>query len=278
MKKNVLFLAICAATFNSNAQTVQFKKGQLVTISNSSTQEIDMGMAGQMNNSSKLTSILEIKEVVKNSYKAIVKVSKLSMSFDAMGEQQTFDSEKEADMQNEIGKSLGTNIGKEFKIEIDNNTGKVTTEKKADTTSTAKNDNPLEGIMNMTVSNENNGALAESIIFVLPTDKKAGDSWQDSSEVKNDARIYKTYTLKSVQDGMATLGLISKSNGKTTTEAQGMQIDLMMDIKSDAELLVDTKTSIIKKITRTINIDGSMEVMGQSLPITAKTTELVEVN
>jgi len=66
MKKNVLFLAICAATFNSNAQTVQFKKGQLVTISNSSTQEIDMGMAGQMNNSSKLTSILEIKEVVKN--------------------------------------------------------------------------------------------------------------------------------------------------------------------------------------------------------------------
>ncbi|HRD56767.1 MAG TPA: DUF6263 family protein [Ferruginibacter sp.] len=278
MKKNVLFLAICAATFNSNAQTVQFKKGQLVTISNSSTQEIDMGMAGQMNNSSKLTSILEIKEVVKNSYKAIVKVSKLSMSFDAMGEQQTFDSEKEADMQNEIGKSLGTNIGKEFKIEIDNNTGKVTTEKKADTTSTAKNDNPLEGIMNMTVSNENNGALAESIIFVLPTYKKAGDSWQDSSEVKNDARIYKTYTLKSVQDGMATLGLISKSNGKTTTEAQGMQIDLMMDIKSDAELLVDTKTSIIKKITRTINIDGSMEVMGQSLPITAKTTELVEVN
>jgi len=173
---------------------------------------------------------------------------------------------------------LGTNIGKEFKIEIDNNTGKVTTEKKADTTSTAKNDNPLEGIMNMTVSNENNGALAESIIFVLPTYKKAGDSWQDSSEVKNDARIYKTYTLKSVQDGMATLGLISKSNGKTTTEAQGMQIDLMMDIKSDAELLVDTKTSIIKKITRTINIDGSMEVMGQSLPITAKTTELVEVN
>ncbi len=278
MKKNVLFLAICAATFNSNAQTVQFKKGQLVTISNSSTQEIDMGMAGQMNNSSKLTSILEIKEVVKNSYKAIVKVSKLSMSFDAMGEQQTFDSEKEADIQNEIGKSLGTNIGKEFKIEIDNNTGKVTTEKKADTTSTAKNDNPLEGIMNMTVSNENNGALAESIIFVLPTYKKAGDSWQDSSEVKNDARIYKTYTLKSVQDGMATLGLISKSNGKTTTEAQGMQIDLMMDIKSDAELLVDTKTSIIKKITRTINIDGSMEVMGQSLPITAKTTELVEVN
>jgi len=279
MKKIVLFFAATTAVLITNAQTVKLKKGQVVTILSTMAQEIDMGMAGQMNNNSKTTSVIQIKDADKNSYKASSKVSKMNISVDGMGQSQTFDSENPEDMNGDIGKALGGNINKEVNVTIDNISGKVV----AETTKSAspekkEEDDPMSGLMNMFANGENDAATTESVIYILPKDKKIGDTWQDSSEVKNNSKIYKTYTLKSLQDGIATVGLITKSNGKTTTESQGMQIDMTMDTKADTEIIVDTNTSIIKKINKSINIDGTMEVMGQSLPITSKVTEVVEIN
>ncbi|MFT3981399.1 MAG: DUF6263 family protein [Ferruginibacter sp.] len=277
MKKIVFFLTLTATGFAASAQTVKLKKGQVVTITSATSQDIDMGMGGQMTSNSKSTSVLEIKNTDKSNYQAVTKLSKLSMTMDAMGQSQSFDSEKPEDLQSEIGKAVGDKIGKEANVTIDNTTGKVTAEKAATEDTDKKEDDPMSGLMNMFGNTDNTAATAESIIFILPAAKKAGDTWQDSSEVKNNSKIYKTYTLKSLQDGIATIALSSKSKGSFSTEAQGMQMDIALDTKSEGEMIVDTKTSLLKKINRTVNVEGTLEVMGQSVPITSKATEAIEI-
>ena len=279
MKKILCLLILISAGFIGNAQTVKFKKGQVLTITTSMTQEMDMGIAGQMSSSSKNTSVIEIKAAEKDGYKASSKLAKLNISIDAMGQNQTFDSEKPEDMNGEIGKQLGDRIGKESNMFIDNTTGVATPENKDIIDVEKKNEEEaFSGMLDLFGQADKEGAVAESVIFILPRDKKAGDSWQDSSEVKNKSKVYKTYTVKSIQDGIATIAISTKMNGSMSTETQGMQMNITLDTKSEGEMIVDTNTSLIKKINRVSNINGSMDVMEQSVPIISKLTELIEIN
>src|SRR6218665_554350 len=279
MKKILCLLILISAGFIGNAQTVKFKKGQVLTITTSMTQEMDMGIAGQMSSSSKNTSVIEIKAAEKDGYKASSKLAKLNISIDAMGQNQTFDSEKPEDMNGEIGKQLGDRIGKESNMFIDNTTGVATPENKDIIDVEKKNEEEaFSGMLDLFGQADKEGAVAESVIFILPRDKKAGDSWQDSSEVKNKSKVYKTYTVKSIQDGIATIAISTKMNGSMSTETQGMQMNITLDTKSEGEMIVDTNTSLIKKINNVSNINGSMDVMEQSVPIISKLTELIEIN
>lgn len=276
MKKTFLFLALLAGGY-AQAQNIKLKKGQTLNISTNTTQNMDLGMAGQMTNTSTSSSLLEVKEADKNSYITSTKMTKLTMSIDGMGQNQSFDSDKPEDRNSEMGKSLGETIDKEVKVTVDNNTGKISVDKPADPEKKEEGENPLEGLMNMFGDANNDGALVDMVFFVLPQGKKAGDSWTDSSQVKNKSKVYKTYTVKELGADMAKIALQTKMSGSTSTEMQGTQIDVSLNTKSNGEIIVNPKTSIVQKITRVTDVEGSMDVMGQSMPITSKINEEIVI-
>lgn len=275
--KQILFLLMLGCSVAVNAQQVKLTKGQQITITSTVTQDMDMGMGMQMKNNSSTSSVLEVKDADNKNYNAVYKLTKLNMTFDGMGQQQSYDSEKAEDKDSELGKSVGDKIGKEVKVTIDKNTGKATSEKIAVPEKKEEDeDNPLAGMMDMFGAKESETAITESVFFLIPAGKKVGDSWSDSVNVKETMKGIKTFTLKAMNGNDATIAIFSKMEGKQNVEVQGMQIDINISAKTEGEMLVDIKTSLMKKSSRVADITGNMDMMGQSMPLTSKMTEITE--
>ena len=51
-----------------------------------------------------------------------------------------------------------------------------------------------------------------------------------------------------------------------------MQFDITMDGTGDGIISVDTKTFLVKKSTLNNDVNGTLEMMGQSVPLTIKST------
>lgn len=267
-----LFLSLAG-----NAQLIQLKKGQKINISNNITSEIDFGM-GMMKNSSVSGSVLEIQDWDQKKIDAVYTLARFKTSADMMGQQQEYDSEKQADADNELGKALSEKVGKETKMAIDKFTGKAISQNAEKTTGTEDENDPMSGLTEILGSGDTESAIAESAFFILPAGKKAGDSWTDSINVKNEMKGFKTYTLKSLSDNEAVIAIFSKIDGKQNIEMQGMQMDLSINARTEGEVVLNPKTSLVKKSSRVADVTGNMELMGQSMPLTAKMTETAEFN
>jgi hypothetical protein len=274
MKK--ILLLICIATSGlANAQ-VKLNKGQKINVTSTITQEIEvMGMT--VTNNTNSSSLIEVKEASDKNYVAVYKLSKLSVKAEAMGQEQSYDSEKPEDKDSELGKSFSDKIGVEVKVNIDKKTGKAVAEK-ADSPEKKADDaeDPMAGMMEMFGAKDNESAATQSAIFLIPSGIKVGDSWSDSTDSNEKIKSVTTYTLKSITGNEATVSLFSKKEGAQDVEAQGMQMTINISAKTEGEILVDTKTSLTKKTTRVADITGNMDMMGQSTPLSSKMTEITE--
>lgn len=277
--KQVLLPVALLISIATNAQQIKLSKGQRISISSTTNQEIDMGM-GQMKNNSVTTSVLDIKDADTKNYNAVYTLTKLSLEIEGMGQSQSYDSDKPEDKDSEMGKAFGEDIGKETKVTIDKNSGNTTAEKAASPEKEDVEDenNPFAGITKMMGAADTESGITESAFFLIPAGKKAGDSWSDSVNVKDGMKGKRTYTLKSIDKNMATIAVFLTVEGRQDLELQGMQLEVNLSGKTEGELLVDTKTSLVKKSSRVADITGTMGMMGQSMPVSAKMTETTEYN
>ena len=273
--KKVLLLICIAASAQANAQ-VKLNKGQKINVTSTMTQEIEvMGMT--MTNNTNSSSLIEVKDASDKSYAAVYKLNKLSVKADAMGQEQSYDSEKPADKDSEMGKTFSDKIGVEVKVNIDKKTGMATAEK-VDSPEKKEDsaEDPMAGMMEMLGAKDNEIATTQSAIFLIPAGIKVGDSWSDSAGSNEKIKSTTTYTLKSIAGNEATISVFSKKEGTQDVEAQGMQMSINISAKTEGEILVDTKTSLTKKTTRVADITGNMDMMGQSMPLASKMTEITE--
>lgn len=274
--KQLLFSLAILISFNTKAQQVKLNKGQKIIITSTVSQDIDMGV-GQMKNSTSSTSSLEVKNTDAANFDVVYKLEKIKLSVDGMGQQQSYDSEKPEDKDSELGKSIADKLGQEVKLKLNKSTGKAVAEKNNAADEQKEDaDNPLGGLAEMFGASETESAVAESAVFVIPAGKKVGDSWSDSVNVKESMKGIKNYTIKSINGDEATVSLFSKLEGTNKVELQGMELDINLSAKTEGELLVNTKTSLLKKSSRVADITGTMDVMGQSMPLTSKMTEITE--
>jgi Family of unknown function (DUF6263) len=270
MKRNVLFLLLLIS-LGTQAQKITLKKGQQITITTTSTQDVDMSAMGmQMKSSSATTSILDVKDAGNENFVTSFKLFKVNLTMDMMGQQTTYDSEKPEDKDSEIGKAASEKINKEITVLVNKNTGKALLEDKPASASPEKPEeaNPLEGLMG-SFGAATEDATVETAFFIIPAGKKTGDTWTDSS-TKEKMKEVKTYTLKSVDNATATVGLSSVLEGSSSIETQGMQMDVSISSKTTGDILVDPKTFLVKKRINNTDLTGSIEMMGQSIPLTSK--------
>ena len=264
--KIILLLSLCFATIYTNAQNIKLDNGRKITATTTTTMDMDMGVAGQMKIASKATNVLNITGADDKNYNATNTVTKLTMSQEGMGQSVEFDSDKKEDRESDIGKAAGKELDKPAQITIDKGTGKIIEINKKKSPEDQEDKNPMADIMGDTQGAE---VTAANAFFVIPIGKKVGDKWTDSTTEAGMKGI-KTYELKSINNGIADIAVKVSTKGTLTKEAQGMQFDINMTSTGDGAMLVDTKTGLVKKNDVTNDVTGTLDVMGQSMPITMK--------
>jgi hypothetical protein len=265
-----ILFAQTATTNNSLSKKIVLASGQKIIVANTISMETSMsGM--DITNSSSTENTLEVKSVSENNYTLTNTLTKMKVNMDMMGQSTSYDSDKPEDQNSDIGKSLADRLNKPKELVLDNSTGKATaTSAKKETKNDADVADPMQGMMQMFGSGGDDG-LVNSVFEQIPSGIKSGDSWSDSS-VDKSLKMVRHFTLVSITGNEAAIKMTSVIDAVNTMEVQGMQMDMNSTTQSSADIITDITTGIVKKRSTVASISGSFQVMGQSIPLTAKVT------
>ncbi len=277
----IVLISLCLITIHTNAQNsvgkIILTKGQKIEINNNTKSVISqemMGQAIQITVDAKMVHQVEVKDKMSNSYLITSTLTKLTTNGAAMGQEMKFDSEKKEDMESETGKSMKDQLNVTKEIEISENAKVIKAAKKS--ASAVSAGQMMDMINNMTGGNVDESNGAGSAFEIIPAGKKIGDKWSDST-IMGDIKTYNSYTLKSVNGNIATLELKGKQIINKKIEQQGMEINVKMEANISGEGTVDLNTGLLEQKTISTDGNGSAEVMGQSIPMSSKTTTITTV-
>lgn len=273
--KYILTLVCTILSLITSAQNgkISLDKGKKIIVKSSINQETDMGMGMEMKNATNTQYEILVTDITSTEYVVTNTMKGLKISIDAMGQSTSYDSDNKADSASELGKSV-KKINIPDTVFLNKSTGTVISKKKEEP-ETKDDSNPFASMFE-SMGNEDQNIVKESI-FIIPDGKKPGDKWSDSTITK-DMKTYKDYTVQSIENGLATINVTGKVINNMQAEVQGMQVTISMDTKSTGVINVDTNTSLVNKRITNATITGTLEMMGQSVPVsgTANTSLLFE--
>jgi hypothetical protein len=279
--KQILFVLLVAISTGAAAQKVDaklhFQKGKLdviTVVDRTSTFEV---MSQSMESIAKSTTheILDVQNVSGNAIIIEHKLKRLIFSAEQMGQNQTFDSEKDEDRKGEMGKMIEKNLKDKYTMTVDN-TGKIITVTD-DQISKGKNDKNLEGMadmigsqlgINLTIPK----AGAYSMFKILPNKTIAlGDAWVDTNSTKGITR--KTmYRVNTITNDEIILDVTEETTTAMVQQMMGQNANVNMTDKFKGRITIDKKTGLLKKRTGTSVSEGTVEAQGMTIPMTAKTS------
>lgn len=262
----LLITALPAFSQSSSGSGIKLTKGQVITMVSEANQTTDMGMGGEMKMNTKSTNTIAVTEVNADNYRLSNTVNKLKADMEMMGQQINFDSEKPAAEENEMTKTFQDQVGKSEFGSVNMMTGKFEGDKK----SGDSEGNPLQELMG---GNQESGST-QSAFFIIPPGKMTGDTWT-TSETGKDSKKNTTYKLVAVEKDIASISFDATQEVNTTAEMQGMEMAITMNTKVSGLMSVNNKTGLVQKLTSNTNADGTIDVMGQSTPITTSGTSTV---
>ena len=279
MKKIVvIFLSVISFAAFSQTPTgkIVVKKGQRFIVESSSDGISKLDMMGQsmemkIGSTAKLTA--KIKDSKDNKYTITQTLTGIKSTFSGMGQEKTFDSDKKEDLDGEAGALYKDklNVPKDVVITNDGKSIAATDTSKGDKKQDA---NPMSEIMDMMSAGQDN---VTSILFlVIPGGKKAGDTWEDST-ISEGVKMKRAYTLNSIANKVAAVTINTVMDINKTMQVQGMDMNAVMTSKINSAVLVDVPSNIQKENKSTMEVVGTIDLMGQSVPITAQATSVTSV-
>ncbi len=288
--KKILFSAfvLCAGTgLFAQTYTPVFKvpPGKqfaiTTTVKGNMTQEA-MGQTMEMPYDVASASTVVIKTSDKAGADVSMIVDKIRMVMSVMGQEMSYDSEKGSDADNPLGGSFRNYIGKTTTFKVDN-AGRVVegsvvmpAEVKAD--AGADMGTMVMGSMML----EARGGLP-SLFDIFPAGTKAiaiGETVTDKSAAEGSSNVKRSisYTLVELKDGKARFTISGTTQIDGKTEMQGMAVSMATSSKESGEMLIDVATGLLISKTLTSEQTGSLEAAGMQMPVTGKTTVVIEVN
>ncbi len=260
--KKITLLSLCFASVFTHAQSVKLENGKIIKITTNIVSTAESPMGGESTNTITTINSIKITAIEDKTYKGTSTVTRMVMDGEMMGQSMKFDSDKKDDMNGQMGQMLGASINKPSDISIDKADGKIT-----ETSAEEKK----ESMMTSMGGESNAGGSA---FFVISNNKKVGDKW--TITLDNDGiKSVKNYELQSLKENMATVSISSTNKGTTTKEANGMSMEMTIDNKATGTMIVDTNTGLVKQINMNDETTGSMEMMGQSIPLNKKSKTVV---
>lgn len=273
--KRIFVVVSLFSVMTVSAQSVSKKttlvKGQQIEQTSKVTANITQEMMGQsmeIKMETNSNGLLEVKDVSADGYTVANTVKRVVMNMSAMGNEQNFDSDKKEDLDGPIGQTVKDKIGvsRQYKLNKD---GVITALPEA-----AKKDDPnsmMGGVMGGAMEDELLGNTYSALITIPASGVKVGDSWNDSSITKEN-KVRNTYTLKQVNGNDAVVDVKGTLNVDREMEQQGMAMQMSMNGTITGELTFDTKSGLIKTRKQNTKATGSIEVQGQTVPLTLDTT------
>jgi hypothetical protein len=274
--KTITLLA--AAVFIVNvlfAQTATDKiilqKGQKLQASTTTNGSMSMEMMGQNMETiteSSASNTLDVKDVTSSGYILTSKINKLKVKTKGgMAPDTEFDSDKKEDMDTEIGKSIKDKLQpKDIEITFSGRPVEAATKNNAE---------DMNKVMQSVMSGAGDNGITD-VFMLVPSGKKAGDVWTDSSNV-NGIRVINTYTLKEIRGKDAVVAVNTLSNINKTMQAQGAELTINMDSKILSDNTIDITTGLIKERKTTVEGKGKLSTAGQEMPMTTKVTAVTTV-
>ena len=266
--KKIILIAFSFGILSVNAQQIKLEPGKKITSTSTADMDMDMGMGGQMKIKSSSVNVLSITGSDDKNYKGTNTITKMTMSQEGMGQSTEYDSDKKGDRDSETGKALGKELDKPVQILIDRTTGKATESNPEKTTEPEADTNPMAGVMGG-MSEKTAAAMVSSAFFIIPQGKKAGDKWSDST-TEAGIKGVRNYELQSISKEEATILLKIVSKGVISKEIQGMQMEMNMNTTAQSIIRTNVTTGLVKKNSTTGTVEGTLDMMGQSMPISMK--------
>ncbi|MEO5967590.1 MAG: DUF6263 family protein [Ferruginibacter sp.] len=267
MKFFNLSLIFTLFSFVLNAQNftdkVIVKKDQVIEVVANVNEVMNMGM--EMITNSSITRNIKVAEVSESDFKIKVKITKFKNSGNAGGISANYDSEKpDSENSPELIETFKDKLNSEDEYLVNRNTVISTDLNKKDATENG----PMDAITEAVGGTE---AIASEIFFIIPKGTKVGASWSTSSETKG-GKTEGRYTLKEVKGGVAYVDYNSVSTINLSFPYEGMEMKMDMKMTMSGNLIVNTETGIMQKKSTKGFSEGTMDMMGQTTPLTMNTT------
>ena len=273
--KNVCLVVLLFASVTAGAQNVSKKvslaKGQQyeqVSLVNMNISQEMMGQVMEMKMESTTNNVVEIKEASNNSYVVANTLKRMVMNMSGIQEVK-FDSDKKEDMDTQMGEALKDRIGKTSEVVL-NGSG-IITEVKNKPAKEAAGAGMMGNMLGQDAGEEKEGTNFSALANLPANGAKVGESWTDSA-VDNDTKVFTTYTLKEVKGNDGVVSMSGNMNVNREMEQQGMTLQVSMQGTILGEYIFDVATGIIKSKKANTKATGTVEAMGQSIPMTVDTT------
>jgi Family of unknown function (DUF6263) len=269
---SLVCLAVSGLAFAQSPGKIKLVNGQKIVVESTADIEASLTIAGTMTSNSITVNALEVKNSDAKSYIISNTLTKLKMtSTSMMGQGGNYDSENKAGNDEQMAKIFDDKLNKPVDVTLDNTTGLAVAEKKKEKKSDDDETNPVADLMKIFSDNASDDAVVSGAFEIIPKGKSIGDSWADTTTGK-DMKMIRIYTLKSIAGNEATIQSNFALTALNKLDFQGMEINIKSETKTNGEIVTDISTGLVKKRTSVADITGSIPMMGQDMPITAKVT------
>ena len=273
MKKIYIPFVCLLITGSAFAQSAKIKlaNGQKIVVESTTDIQASLAMGMEVTSNSVSKNDLEVKNSTEKGYTINSTLTKLKVNMNMMGQPNNYDSENKEGNNAEIAKIFDDKVNKPIDVVIDNTTGApLPGKKKEKKNASEENANPADDLLAM-FSDNSDDAIVSGAFEIIPKGKSAGNSWSDTAIAK-DMKTIRTYTLKSVTGNEAVIQMDMVSNAVNKLNFQEMEFEVKSETKTKGEIITDINTGLVSKRTTSSDITGSIQMMGQDMPITAKAT------
>jgi hypothetical protein len=244
--------------------------GQKIIVASNISVEADLSMGMQISSTSTSENLLEAKSSTDKTHTLSNTLTKVKVNMNMMGQPINYDSEKKEENNSDIAKTFEDKLNKPMDVTIDNVTGMALKNDKKIKEKNADDENSMNGLLNMFAENSDD-AVVSGAFELIPQGKNVGDTWIDST-VSKDTRTVRTYTLKSVTGNEALIQQDVVMIAANKLDFQGTEMEFKSNTKTTGEIIIDITTGQVKKKDTKSDITGSFQLMGQDVPITAKSS------
>lgn len=264
-------LVLTSALYAQNADKLKLNVGQKIVF-NTNDSMFNQQKRGEESMDMKTTStsnnVYEVIEVSATNCKLKSTLQKIKIDFEGFGQKMVYDSEDPSKQTGMMAEQLKGKLGVADTIEVTID-GKLVEE--ADDKSKGKGKG--RGMMRMMDQQSMN---IENAFLLVPADAKEGTGWK-KDQTKDGVKSQTIYFVDKINGNMADISFKKKTKGTKVVSSQQGEMNIEVDNLSSGNIVVELTTGLVKKFSEDLNTNTKMNMMGQDIPSTGKTTTKIVI-
>jgi hypothetical protein len=266
----LISLLLSGIVYSQDNGKIKLANGHKIVVENSLEIQASLPMGMELNSNSSSANVLEVKNSTDKDLTISNTLTKMKVNMTMMGQTNNYDSQNKEGNNAEMAKIFDERLNKPVDVVVDNTTGAAVAENKKEEKGDDDASNLADDLLKVFAENSDD-MIVSGAFLVIPKGKSVGDSWSDTLVV-NSMKMIRTYTLRSVTGNQAVIQVDAVSTGVNKINFQEMEFEVKTQSKAKGEILADTNTGLVSKRTSSSDISGTIQMMGQDTPITAKTS------